>query len=220
MPFKLPKLPYHFDALEPVMSRETVELHYTKHHQGYIDKLNKLVEGTELEEKTLEELIVNIQAGDIYNNAAQAWNHEFFWNCMSPDGGGQPGGHVSEIIVRQFGSLDNFREEFTTAATSLFGSGWVWLARLKNGAFSIEKTQNANNPLTEGHTPLLTLDVWEHAYYVDYRNERKAFVKGFWDLVNWDFVEAQLGKATEKSRHPVAAPTHRTKRSNLDELRV
>lgn len=193
MPFKLPELPYDLEALAPAMSRETLEFHYGKHHQGYVDKLNKLVGDTDLERCSLEDLITNIKTGDIFNNAAQVWNHTFFWNCLTPDGGGKPIGKIQPQIERQFGSFENFRDQFATAAVGLFGSGWLWLTRLANGALSIEATKNADNPLTHGHKPLLTLDVWEHAYYIDYRNDRGRFVHNYWDLVDWDFVNEQLG---------------------------
>lgn len=199
MAFKLPALPYPLDALEPTMSRETLEYHHGKHHQSYVDKLNKLVAGTELEERSLEELILNCKVGDIFNNAAQVWNHTFFWNCLSPSGGDEPDGKLGDVIGRQFGSFDNFQGQFSEAAAKLFGSGWVWLVRLGNGALSIESTPDGDNPLTEGHTPLLALDVWEHAYYIDYRNERPAFIKAFWTIVNWEFVASRFEAAGKVS---------------------
>jgi Fe-Mn family superoxide dismutase len=199
MPFKLPDLPFAPDALAPVMSRETIELHYGKHHKGYVDKLNKLVRDTDLETKSLEELIVNIQAGDIFNNAAQTWNHTFFWRSLTPSGAGLPEGKLKETLERQYGAVDTFKDQFSEAAATLFGSGWVWLVRLANGALSIEKTHNAENPLAYGHTALLTLDVWEHAYYVDYRNDRAAFVKAFWDIVDWAQVDARFEKADSRA---------------------
>lgn len=193
MPFEIPVLPYSLDALSPTMSPETLECHYGKHHQGYANALNKLVGDTELAHCTLEELIINIKTGDIFNNAAQIWNHTFFWNCLTPNGGGKPLGKVADQIERQFGGFANFRDQFATTAVSHFGSGWIWLTRLANGALSVETTKNADCPLVHGHKPLLTLDVWEHAYYLDYRHDRSRYVYGFWDLVDWDFVNEQLG---------------------------
>jgi len=190
MAFKLPELPYSMDALAPAMSRETFEYHYGKHHQRYVDNLNKLVKDTELEKKSLEDLVRSAKSGDIFNNAAQIWNHTFFWNCMTPNGG-KPKGKTKEAIERQWGSFDAFKSEFSDAAVKVFGSGWVWLAKLSNGALSIEKAANADNPMVHGHKPMLTIDVWEHAYYIDYRNDRARFVNAWWDLVNWDFVDKQ-----------------------------
>lgn len=200
MAFTLPELPFAFDALAPVMSRETLELHYGKHHKGYVDKLNRLVRDTDLENKSLEELMINIQVGDIFNNAAQAWNHAFFWQCLTPRGGGQPTGALRETIDRQFGSFENFRAQFANTAADLFGSGWVWLVRLANGALSIDQTANADNPITQGHTPLLALDVWEHAYYVDYRNDRAKFVEAFWDVASWEHAARLFDEAESRER--------------------
>lgn len=188
MAFELPELPYEKNALAPHMSEETLEYHYGKHHKTYVDKLNGLVPGTEFEGKSLEEIIKN-SSGGVFNNAAQVWNHTFFWNCLSPNGGGNPTGTVADAINAAFGSFDKFQEEFNNAAVSNFGSGWTWLVKKEDGSVAILNTSNAANPLTEkGVTPLLTVDVWEHAYYIDYRNSRPNYLNGFWQLVNWEFV--------------------------------
>ncbi len=191
MAFTLPKLPYAMDALAPLMSKETLEYHYGKHHQRYVDNLNKLVEGTEHAGKSLEEIIKATKSGGIFNNAAQIWNHTFFWNGLKP-GGSTPSGKVKAEIEKKWGSFDAFKAEFTDAATTLFGSGWVWLAKGADGQLSIEKTKDADTPLAHGKKPLLTIDVWEHAYYVDYRNDRAKFIGAWWSLVNWGFVEEQF----------------------------
>lgn len=192
MTFKLPELPYSMDALAPVMSRETLEFHYGKHHQRYVDNLNKLVAGTEHENKSLEDIIKATKTGGIFNNAAQVWNHTFFWNGMTPKGGGTPSGKIKDAIDKQWGSFDKFKGEFSDAAVALFGSGWVWLVKKSDGTLGIEKTSNAECPLTQGHKPLLTLDVWEHAYYIDYRNDRARFINSWWGLVNWSAAEKCL----------------------------
>ena len=191
MAFQLPDLPYSKDALAPHMSAETLEFHYGKHHKTYVDKLNSLVPGTPFENASLEEIIRKSDGG-IFNNAAQVWNHTFFWNCLSPQGGGAPTGAVQEVIDKSFGSFDAFKEKFTQAAINLFGSGWAWLVKNPDGSLSIEALSNAGNPLTKDQTPLLTCDVWEHAYYIDYRNARPKFLDGFWSLVNWEYVEKNL----------------------------
>ena len=191
MAFQLPDLPYSKDALAPHMSAETLEFHYGKHHKTYVDKLNSLVPGTPFENASLEEIIRKSDGG-IFNNAAQVWNHTFFWNCLSPQGGGAPTGAVQEAIDKSFGSFDAFKEKFTQAAINLFGSGWAWLVKNPDGSLSIEALSNAGNPLTKDQTPLLTCDVWEHAYYIDYRNARPKFLDGFWSLVNWEYVEKNL----------------------------
>ncbi|RZA16849.1 MAG: superoxide dismutase [Fe] [Proteobacteria bacterium] len=191
MAFKLPELPYSKDALAPHISAETLEYHYGKHHQTYVDNLNKLVAGTPNETKSLEDLIKTTEGG-IFNNAAQVWNHTFYWYCMKPKGGGEPTGKIGEAIKKQFGSFDKFKEDFTEAAKTQFGSGWAWLVKKPDGSLAIEKTGNAGNPMTSGHKPIMTCDVWEHAYYIDYRNARPKYVEAFWNLVNWDFVEQQL----------------------------
>ena len=191
MSFTLPELPYAKDALAPVMSKETLEYHYGKHHLRYVDNLNKLVQGTEHAGKSLEDIIKTTKTGPIFNNAAQIWNHTFFWNCLTPKGS-KPTGKVKAEIEKQWGSYDKFKAEFSEAATGLFGSGWVWLSKLSNGSLAIEKAKDAENPMVHGHKPLLTFDVWEHAYYFDYRNDRARFINSLWDIVNWDFVEKQF----------------------------
>lgn len=191
MAFSLPELPYSMDALGPHISAETLEYHYGKHHKSYVDKLNAAIEGTPHAEKSLEEIVKSSEGG-LFNNAAQVWNHTFYWNCLAPNGGGEPTGKVAEAINDAFGSYANFKEKFTEAATSQFGSGWAWLVKNSSGKLEITKTPNAETPLTEGATPLLTCDVWEHAYYVDYRNARPKYVDAFWNLVNWDFVEKNM----------------------------
>lgn len=191
MTFELPALPYAKDALAPYISQETLEFHYGKHHQTYVTNLNNLVPGTEFEGKSLEE-IVKKATGPIFNNAAQVWNHTFYWNGLAPKAGGVASGAVADLIGKQYGSFDKFKEEFTKTAIGTFGSGWAWLVKAADGSLKIVSTSNAGCPLTEGHKPLLTCDVWEHAYYVDYRNLRAKYVEAFWNLVNWDFVNKQL----------------------------
>lgn len=191
MEHKLPALPYSQEALEPIISRETLEYHYGKHHQAYVTNLNKLIVGTEFENLSLEQIILKSN-GAIFNNAAQIFNHTFYWNCMTPDAGGEPSGKLAEAINQAFGSLAVFKEKFTQTAVGTFGSGWAWLVKDKDGQLEIVSTSNAGNPLTEGKKPLLTCDVWEHAYYIDYRNARPSYVEKFWDLVNWDFVASNL----------------------------
>jgi len=192
MAHELPELPYPKDALEPHISQETLELHYAKHHQGYVNTLNKLIAGTEFDDMPLSE-IVRRASGPVFNNAAQAWNHTFYWSCMSPEGGGDPPSRLRDALDSTFGSVASFREAFSEAATELFGSGWVWLVKAKDGSLAILETKDADNPLRTGQTALLTCDVWEHAYYVDYRNKRGSYVEAFWNLVNWRFVEKSLG---------------------------
>ncbi|MEW5249304.1 superoxide dismutase [Microbulbifer sp. 2201CG32-9] len=188
MAHALPELPYPMNALEPHISQETLEYHYGKHHKTYVDKLNGLLEGTADADKSLEEVIKS-SSGGVFNNAAQVWNHTFYWNCLSPNGGGEATGAVAQAIDAAFGSFDNFKQEFTTSAVNNFGSGWTWLVKKSDGTVAIVNTSNAATPLTEaGHTPLLTCDVWEHAYYIDYRNLRPKYMEAFWQLVNWDFV--------------------------------
>lgn len=187
MEHKLPKLPFNEDALEPVISKETIEFHYGKHHQAYVDNLNKLIAGTEFEDMELEEIIMK-SGGGIFNNAAQVFNHTFYWNCLAPNGGGKPAGKLAEAIDEAFGSFEKFKELFSAKAVGTFGSGWAWLVKNQEGALEIVSTGNADNPLTKGQTPLLTCDVWEHAYYIDYRNARAKYVEAFWNLLNWDFV--------------------------------
>jgi Fe-Mn family superoxide dismutase len=210
MTIKLPDLPYAMDALEPHISTETMELHYGKHHRGYIDKLNSLIEGTRFEDLPLEQIIVSAREQaeiDILNNAAQAWNHEFFWRSLSPTGQTEPVGRIRDLIEDEFGDIDTFKKAFFEAATSQFGSGWTWLV-LDAGKLRIMNTTNADTPLATHVIPLLTLDVWEHAYYLDYRNERARYVNGFLDkLVNWRFAldNVQTGEKDENPQTPQAA---------------
>lgn len=192
MPFELPPLPYAKDALAPHMSAETFDYHYGKHHQAYVNKLNALTEGTDNANKSLEDLIRTTEGG-LFNQAAQVWNHTFFWNSMKPSGGGEPSGDIAAAIARSFGGLSEFKEAFTSAAAGRFGSGWAWLVKNSDGNLAITSTANAGNPLTDGQTPILTLDVWEHAYYIDYRNARPKFIGAYLDhLVNWDFANQNL----------------------------
>ena len=183
----LPELPYAQDALEPHISAETLEYHYGKHHATYVDKLNGMIEGTEYEDARLEDIIKSAEGG-LFNNAAQVWNHTFYWNCLAPNGGGEPGGALGSAIREFFGDFDTFREKFNAAATGNFGSGWTWLVKTPEGRLEIVNTDDAENPMTDGQQPLLTCDVWEHAYYIDYRNARPKYLEAFWNLVNWDFV--------------------------------
>ncbi|WP_019140340.1 superoxide dismutase [Noviherbaspirillum massiliense] len=187
MEHTLPPLPYAKDALQPHMSAETLEYHYGKHHQAYVTNLNNLIKGTEYENMPLED-IIRKSSGGVFNNSAQVWNHTFFWNCMKPNGGGAPTGPVADKINAKWGSFDKFKEEFNKSAVSNFGSGWTWLVKKSDGSVDIVNTSNAGTPLTTADKPLLTCDVWEHAYYIDYRNARPKFVEAFWNLVNWDFV--------------------------------
>ena len=193
MAFELPALPYAQDALEPHISAETLEYHYGKHHKSYVDKLNGLAQGTDLANKSLEE-VVKTSNGGVFNNAAQIWNHTFYWNCLSPSGGGAASGAIAEAIDAAFGSFEAFKEAFTTSAVSNFGSSWTWLVKRAGGSVAIVNTSNAATPLTDASlTPLLTVDLWEHAYYIDYRNARPKYMDAFWQLVNWEFVNANLG---------------------------
>lgn len=192
MVFKLPALPYARDALQPHISSETLDFHYAKHHQSYVDKLNGLIPNSEFEGKSLED-IIRTASGGVFNNAAQVWNHSFYWNCLSPTGGGIAAGPAASAINTAFGSFAQFQQDFTHSALNNFGSGWTWLVKHADGSLAIVNTSNAQTPLTDaGVTPLLTVDVWEHAYYIDYRNARPNYVKAFWALVNWDFVNANL----------------------------
>lgn len=188
MKFELPKLPYANNALEPVISEETINFHYGKHHQAYVNNLNNLIQGTKFENADLV-TIIKESDGPIFNNAAQVWNHTFYFNSFKPNGGGVPKGKLAEAINATWGSFDNFKKEFNTASTGLFGSGWAWLVKDKDGKLSIIKESNAGNPLTKGLTPILTFDVWEHAYYLDYQNRRPDHVNALWDIINWDVVE-------------------------------
>jgi superoxide dismutase, Fe-Mn family len=188
MEHKLPVLPYSANALVPVISAETLDYHYGKHHKTYVDNLNKLIPGTEFENLPLED-IIRKAAGGIFNNAAQVWNHTFYWNSLSPEGGGEPGGDLAKAVVKTFGSFEVFKEKFSAAAVGQFGSGWAWLVKNVDGTIAVEATSNAGNPLKDGKKPLITCDVWEHAYYIDYRNARAKYVEGYWKLVNWKFAE-------------------------------
>jgi len=193
MAFELPALPYAKDALQPHISEETLNYHYGKHHAGYVRKLNAAVEGdASLQGKSLED-IIGSASGGVFNNAAQVWNHTFYWNSMSPSGGGAPSGAIADKINSAFGSFDAFKDAFSKAAGGQFGSGWAWLVQNGSGDLEIVTTSNAGTPLTEGKKPILTCDVWEHAYYVDYRNDRGGYVQAWWNLVNWDFANANLG---------------------------
>ncbi|MGA1740754.1 MAG: superoxide dismutase [Pseudohongiellaceae bacterium] len=192
MAIELPPLPYEQDALEPHISQETLEYHYGKHHNTYVVKLNGLIEGTPDADKSLEEIVTS-SSGGIFNNAAQIWNHTFYWNCLSPNGGGAPSGALASAIDSNFGSFDEFKAKFTDSAVNNFGSSWTWLVQNADGGLAIVNTSNAGTPLTDdGVTPLLTVDLWEHAYYIDYRNLRPKYMEAFWALVNWDFVEANM----------------------------
>lgn len=192
----LPELPYALDALEPHISRETLEHHYGKHHATYVNKLNDGIKGTEYADKSLEDIIATA-TGPIFNNAAQAWNHTFYWQCMTPKGG-KASGDILDAIKDKFQSLERFEAEFEAASNSHFGSGWVWLVLNKSGELTIASTHDADNPLRHGETPLMVCDVWEHAYYIDYRNVRPNYVKAFMSIVNWDFVNEQFKQARQK----------------------
>ena len=188
MSHTLPDLPYAMDALAPHISQETLEFHYGKHHQAYVTNLNKMIAGGEFEGKSLEEVIKSSDGG-VFNNAAQIWNHTFYWNSLSPNGGGAPTGSLAQAIDSAFGSFDAFKEKFSASAAGNFGSGWTWLVKKADGSVAIVNTSNAATALTdETCTPLMTCDVWEHAYYIDYRNARPKYVEAFWEMVNWDFA--------------------------------
>ncbi len=187
MKFELPTLPYASDALEPVISKKTIEYHYGKHHQAYVNNLNNLIAGTEFENADLETIIKKAEGG-IFNNAAQVWNHTFYFTSFSPNGGGEPTGALADAITKTFGSFDAFKEAFNKAAATLFGSGWAWLVKDASGELKIVQTSNAANPMTDGLTPVLTCDVWEHAYYLDYQNVRPDYIANFWKLIDWSVV--------------------------------
>ena len=187
MAFELPALPYAKDALAPHISAETLEFHYGKHHQTYVTNLNNLVPGTEFEGLSLEEIVVK-SSGGLFNNAAQVWNHTFYWHCLAPNAGGEPTGALANAINETFGSFATFKEEFNKCAITTFGSGWAWLVKNADGGLQLVSTSNAGCPLTAGQTPILTCDVWEHAYYIDFRNARPAYLEAFWSLVNWEFA--------------------------------
>jgi len=192
MAFELPALPYAIDALAPTISQETLEFHHGKHHATYVAKLNGLVEGTDLENKSLEEIIKTSEGG-VFNNAAQIWNHTFYWNSLSPNGGGEPTGALSDAINAKFGSFAEFVAAFNDKAVNNFGSSWTWLVKTADGSLDIVNTSNAATPLTDASlTPLMTVDLWEHAYYIDFRNVRPNYLKGFWSLINWEFASANF----------------------------
>lgn len=191
MTHELPDLPYAKSALAPHISEETLEFHYGKHHQTYVTNLNNLIPGTEFETMSLEEIVMK-SSGGVFNNAAQIWNHTFYWNSLSPNGGGEPTGDLAAAIDKAFGSFAAFKEAFTKTAVTTFGAGWGWLVKNADGSLALVSSSNAACPLTEGQTPLLTCDVWEHAYYIDYRNARPKYLEAFWSLVNWDFAAANF----------------------------
>ena len=191
MEHTLPPLPYAKDALQPHISAETLEYHHGKHHQTYVTNLNNLIKGTEYENMPLEEIIKK-SSGGLFNNSAQVWNHTFFWNCMTPNGAGAPSGKVADAINAKWGSFDKFKEEFNKAALGNFGSGWTWLVQKTDGSVDIVNTSNAGTPLTTADKALLTADVWEHAYYIDYRNARAKFLEAFWNVANWDFANQNM----------------------------
>lgn len=205
MPITLPALPYALDALEPHMSRETLSFHYGKHHRKYVDTANQLIEGTPLEGLSLEDMIQRA-TGKTLNNVAQAWNHSFFWNCLTPQEQA-PDGELERALGRSFGDLDTFRKHFMKAAVDVFGSGWCWLVMNDDGSLEVATSANGDTPLTDGRLPLLTCDLWEHAYYIDYRNDRDKYLQHFWPLVNWEFVAENLANAA-----PVARPREGTAR--------
>lgn len=189
---ELPDLPYAMDALEPAMSRETLEYHYGKHHAAYVKKLNALIGDSAFSDSCIEDIIKQAPEGPLFNNAAQVWNHTFFWNCMSPDGGGEPGGALASAIEKHFGSYTAFKQTFKEQTAAQFGSGWGWLVKSSDGGLRIVTTSNAGNPMRSNDTPLLTCDLWEHAFYIDYRNEKGEYVDNFWSLVDWEFVAKNL----------------------------
>lgn len=193
MKHELPALPFAKDALAPTISAETLDYHYGKHHNAYVTNLNNLVPGTEFENLSLEEIIMKASGG-IFNNAAQVWNHTFYWNCLSPNGGGAPSGALAKAMDSAFGSFDDFKAAFSKAAATNFGSGWTWLVKNADGSLAIVSTANAGTPMTNGQTALLTVDVWEHAYYVDYRNARPKYLEEIWKIFNWDFVAENFAK--------------------------
>lgn len=191
MAIELPALPFERNALEPHISAETIDYHYGKHHKAYVDKLNELTPGTEFADMSLEEIIKKSD-GTIFNNAAQVWNHTFYWYCLQPGGGKEPSGKLADAINAAFGDFTKFKEQFTDTAIKTFGSGWAWLVQRKDGGVALVSTSNAATPLTGEDTPLLTCDVWEHAYYIDYRNARPKYLEHFWKLVNWEFVAGNM----------------------------
>jgi len=188
---ELPKLPYALNALEPIISQETLEYHYGKHHQAYVNNLNNLIKDTEFASLSLENIILK-SSGGIFNNAAQVWNHTFYWNCLTPKAPGEPSGKLADAIKKTFGSFEEFKKRFSQTAISTFGSGWAWLTKNPQGELEIISTSNAGTPMQQGKQALLTCDVWEHAYYIDYRNARPTYVEKFWEIVNWEFVGSQF----------------------------
>jgi Fe-Mn family superoxide dismutase len=191
MAYELPKLPYDMNALEPYISKETLEYHYGKHHAAYVNNLNKLVEGTEFSDASLEDIIKSADGG-IFNNGAQVWNHTFYWNCMSPEGNREPTGALLNAIKSDFGSFEEFKDQFSKAAATLFGSGWAWVVKTPMGKLDIIQESNAGNPLRTGFEPIMTCDVWEHAYYIDKRNRRPAYIDDFWNLVDWETIGKRI----------------------------
>lgn len=191
MSFTLPPLPYKMDALAPYISEETLQYHYGKHHQAYVNNLNKLIADTPFATMTLEDIIKE-SSGGIFNNAAQVWNHTFYWHCLSPNSSNEPSGKLAEAIINAFGTIDAFKEQFTQVAATTFGSGWAWLVQNEQNQLKIISTSNANTPIHDGLNPLLTCDVWEHAYYIDYRNARPDYISAFWKLVNWEFAAQNM----------------------------
>ena len=191
MTFELKPLPYPMDALMPYIDKRTIEFHYSKHHQGYVNKLNDLIKGTQFEGQALE-FIIRKSSGPLFNNAAQVWNHTFYWECLAPASGSAPTGRLKLLIEKSFGSVENFREKFSVSAATLFGSGWTWLIQRTDGNLQIMQTSNAETPITMDLNPLLTCDVWEHAYYLDYQNRRPDYIQAFWKLVDWKAVEARI----------------------------
>lgn len=191
MALTLPDLPYARDALEPHMSAETLDYHHGKHHKTYVDTANNLISGTEYEQMPLEEIITK-SSGKLFNQTAQIWNHSFFWQCLTPKQA-QPGKKLTDALVKEFGGVEDFKKKFTETAIGTFGSGWAWLVKKPDGSLAITSTSNAGTPLTDGDRPLLTCDVWEHAYYIDHRNARPKYLEAFWSIVNWEFVEQNLG---------------------------
>ncbi|MDX1654366.1 MAG: superoxide dismutase [Candidatus Competibacteraceae bacterium] len=191
MAFELPDLPYPKTGLEPHISAETLEFHHGKHHKTYVDKLNSMIPGTEYENMSLEEIVKKAGPGGLFNQAAQVWNHTFYWNCMGPQGGGQPSGALADAISKAFGSFEDFKKQFNEKGAGNFGSGWTWLVKNDDGSVEIVNTDDADTPVAHGRKPILTADVWEHAYYIDYRNARPKYLEAFWNVVNWDYVSQQ-----------------------------
>jgi Fe-Mn family superoxide dismutase len=191
MAFELPQLPYAMDALAPYISRETLEFHHGKHHAAYVNKLNELIKGTADEGKSLDDIIKSAKGG-LFNQAAQHWNHSFYWKSLAPMAGGEPKGKIADAIKKAFGGFDAFKQKFTQEATGHFGSGWAWLVQAADGSLAVESTHDADTPLAHGKHAIITCDVWEHAYYIDYRNARPKYVEAFWNLVNWEFANQNL----------------------------